>query len=154
MNVHPCSIKGHHINHHATGRIGLAGQCEYRRKYLGLSNGTSGKHVWETHQQAIQRVKKTKAKGKKTVITHQDILNCPLGERNSAKAKAVGDYLTKLVVRVLQEADDFSGKRPFGDSDWYWELVTPVAERFQISDEEAAGRIVEAAESLFKGAAA
>jgi hypothetical protein len=41
---------------------------------------------------------------------------------NDAGASTVGDYLTKLLLEVWKEEEDFDGKRPFGNSGWQHEL--------------------------------
>lgn len=41
---------------------------------------------------------------------------------NDADAKTVKDYLKELLKKMLLEQDDFSGKRPWGNSDAYWKF--------------------------------
>lgn len=36
------------------------------------------------------------------------------------------DYLCELLSKVWMEEQMFSGKRPFGNSDWQWELFGPL----------------------------
>lgn len=36
---------------------------------------------------------------------------------------SVRDYLKELLVRLLQEGESFSGKRPFGNSGWEHDLA-------------------------------
>jgi len=42
--------------------------------------------------------------------------------RNDAKATNIREYLVELLAQLWQEGESFSGKRPFGNSGWDWEL--------------------------------
>ncbi len=55
-----------------------------------------------------------------------DVLGCPMGA-NDADADTVGGYLTALASGVWAEGEEFDGKRPFGHSDWAWDLYTALA---------------------------
>lgn len=46
--------------------------------------------------------------------------------RNDAGAATVGEYLEKLLLRLWEEAEGFSGKRPFGNSDWQFEVYASL----------------------------
>ncbi len=39
----------------------------------------------------------------------------------------VRGFLHELLATLWYERDDFSGKRPFGDSGWQWDLFCPLA---------------------------
>ena len=54
--------------------------------------------------------------------TLQKVLDAPM-EINDANATTVREYLTMLLVTLWTEEESFSGKRPFGNSDWSWDLV-------------------------------
>ena len=41
---------------------------------------------------------------------------------NDAGATTIREYLAKIVEQVWQEGECFSGKRPFGNSSWQWEV--------------------------------
>ena len=56
-----------------------------------------------------------------------DVLKITMKE-NDADAATVGEYLSKLLCKVISEVDGFSGKRPFGNSDWNYELAAPLIE--------------------------
>lgn len=43
-------------------------------------------------------------------------------EENDAGAETIRDYLKALLMSVIEEEESFSGKRPFGNSGWKWEL--------------------------------
>jgi len=45
----------------------------------------------------------------------------------------VREYLLKLLLTVWDERDEFSGKAPFGNSGWEWDLYTPLAENGYIA---------------------
>jgi hypothetical protein len=60
-----------------------------------------------------------------TTIDIGAVLNLPLGQ-NDAAASTVRDYLTRLLTELWQERDGFSGKRPFGNSGWEYDLYMPL----------------------------
>jgi hypothetical protein len=49
------------------------------------------------------------------------VLACPMGE-NDALAETVGDYLAQLATECWRDGETFSGKKPFGNSDWEGEV--------------------------------
>ena len=55
------------------------------------------------------------------------ILDFELPE-NDAEAKTVREYLCRLLLKVWHEDEGFSGKRPFGNSGWTYELTEPLVE--------------------------
>jgi hypothetical protein len=55
----------------------------------------------------------------------EDILALPM-TANDANAETVGAYLKALLIGVLTETEGFSGKRPFGNSGWIWDLYRPL----------------------------
>lgn len=55
------------------------------------------------------------------------VLNCPL-DANDADASTVREYLSRLLAKVWTQADDFSGKRPFGNSDWQYEVYDALVD--------------------------
>ncbi len=50
-----------------------------------------------------------------------NILDLPMS-KNDAKAKTIGAYLTKLLVRLWEEGDLFKAEMPFGNSGWEFEI--------------------------------
>jgi hypothetical protein len=54
-------------------------------------------------------------------MSAQGVLKCHM-QQNDAGADTVGDYLRKLLEAVWTEVEGFSGKRPFGNSSWEWEV--------------------------------
>jgi hypothetical protein len=43
-------------------------------------------------------------------------------QRNDAGATTVGEYLVRLLEELWTTGEGFSGKRPFGNSNWEWEV--------------------------------
>ena len=50
-----------------------------------------------------------------------EVLLCPM-QQNDAHAATVGQYLIALSRRVWVENEGFSGKHPFGNSGWDYEV--------------------------------
>lgn len=46
---------------------------------------------------------------------------------NDIEAKTVRDYLKQLLSVVWEEEESFSGKRPFGNSGWKYEIYHTLA---------------------------
>lgn len=57
----------------------------------------------------------------KNMKMHDKILKTFMDE-NDAGAKTIREYLHILVTRLWLEGEDFSGKRPFGNSGWQYEI--------------------------------
>lgn len=60
-----------------------------------------------------------------TEKTIADALDVKLSE-NDAGASDVRGYLATLLLAVLVEEEGFSGKRPFGNSGWLYEIAEPL----------------------------
>lgn len=60
-------------------------------------------------------------------MTGEEILNLPMGE-NDADAETIRAYLKALLVEVWSHNEGFSGKRPFGNSNWEYELYRALIE--------------------------
>jgi hypothetical protein len=54
-------------------------------------------------------------------MTSEEILNLPM-ERNDADAATIRDYLKTLLSELWEREEMFSGKRPFGNSGWKYDL--------------------------------
>lgn len=54
------------------------------------------------------------------------VLNCRM-QPNDADAPTVGVYLMRLAQEVWREGEGFSGKRPFGNSGWEYEVELALA---------------------------
>lgn len=57
-------------------------------------------------------------------LAHQ-LLHLPMGD-NDAQAATVGEYLGLLLSTLWLQAEGFSSKRPFGNSDWQWAVYTTM----------------------------
>ena len=54
-----------------------------------------------------------------------EILDLPMGE-NDAKAATIREYLVALLAAVWEREESFSGKRPFGNSSWKYEVYAAL----------------------------
>lgn len=55
-----------------------------------------------------------------------NLLDIPMQE-NDANAATIRDYLVALLEALWSEGEGFSGKRPFGNSGWEYELYIALA---------------------------
>lgn len=53
------------------------------------------------------------------------VLDLPIGD-NDARASTIREYLGALLASVWEQREGFSGKRPFGNSGWAYELYVPL----------------------------
>lgn len=62
------------------------------------------------------------------MVTSEQILRCPMNKKdNGAEAERVGDYFTALLYNLWSDGEAFSGKRPFGNSSWEWDVYKALA---------------------------
>ena len=54
-------------------------------------------------------------------VTNQEILNLQTDDEWT-----IGDYLKNLLKEVFIQGEGFSGKRPFGDSGWEYDVYIPL----------------------------
>lgn len=54
-----------------------------------------------------------------------DILDIPMFD-NDANASTVGEYLVALLQQLWSEEEGFSGKRPFGNSGWKYDVYSAL----------------------------
>ena len=47
-------------------------------------------------------------------------------EENDAEAKTIGEYLKKLFCTLWEEGEGFSGKHPFGNSGWQYDVYAAL----------------------------
>lgn len=69
-------------------------------------------------------------------VDFNEILDIEL-EENDAEAKTIREYLKALAYAVIYEVEGFSGKRPFGNSDWIWDLIEPIKNKYDLTDDGA-----------------
>lgn len=55
----------------------------------------------------------------------REILMLPM-ESNDADAKTLGEFIMLLGAELFEDQEDFSGKRPFGNSGWILDAYTPL----------------------------
>lgn len=48
-------------------------------------------------------------------------------EENDAEAATIRDYLKELLLMVWEQDESFSGKRPFGNSGWKYDIYRTLA---------------------------
>lgn len=59
-------------------------------------------------------------------MSGKDVLAIPMKAGNDAGASTIKEYLVKLLSELWREGEGFSGKRPFGNSGWEYELYLPL----------------------------
>lgn len=62
-----------------------------------------------------------------TDFDYELILNTPMA-KNDAGAETIRGYLLRITQEVWRYGEGFSGKRPFGNSGWDWEIFEALAE--------------------------
>ena len=60
-----------------------------------------------------------------TEPTPQQVLDLALPENDSG-ASTVRGYLVALLAELWREEEGFSGKRPFGNSSWQYDIYVPM----------------------------
>jgi len=66
-----------------------------------------------------------------TEKTGAEILATPM-EGNDADASTIREYLVALLATLWAEGEGFSGKRPFGNSGWHWDLYEALVKAGQL----------------------
>lgn len=61
-----------------------------------------------------------------TETAPQEVLDLPLSPDNDSGETTVRGYLTELLATLWREQEGFSGKRPFGNSGWEYDLYAPL----------------------------
>ena len=60
-------------------------------------------------------------------MSPEEILNIPM-RGNDSGATNIRGYLKALLVELWREGEGFSGKRPFGNSGWKYDLLNALVE--------------------------
>lgn len=55
-----------------------------------------------------------------------DVLNIKIEESDAGNDITIRQYLIALLTELWNEQEGFSGKRPFGNSGWDYELMKPL----------------------------
>jgi hypothetical protein len=77
----------------------------------------------------------------------QAVLSLPM-EDNDAGAATVKEYLVELLAHLWDEGEGFSGKRPFGNSGWEYDLYEAlgnaglIANVNSVTDRNKARRLI------------
>jgi hypothetical protein len=71
-----------------------------------------------------------------------NILDLPM-EENDAKATTIRDYLKALLSTLWSEEEGFSGKRPFGNSGWTWDVYRALVKGGAIKGKIKDGDLIE-----------
>lgn len=82
-----------------------------------------------------------------TQITGKEALDLKMAP-NDAEADTVREYLKKLLSTVWGDGESFSGKRPFGNSGWEYDLYSTLEEAGVTDEVTASDIIFEAIEAL------
>lgn len=61
-------------------------------------------------------------------MTPEETLNLKMIQPNDAGAETIRDYLKALLTDLWRETEGFSGKRPFGNSGWEYEVYNSLVE--------------------------
>ena len=61
-----------------------------------------------------------------SVENREMVLAIKMLPNNDADAETIGDYLKELLGAVWVEEESFSGKRPFGNSAWKYEVYAAL----------------------------
>lgn len=77
---------------------------------------------------------------------------------NDGDAETIRDYLCNLLITLWRDGEGFSGKRPFGNSGWEYELYAPLikagmvrgtVDEFGSVDEIGSGEVKTADQLIF-----
>lgn len=63
---------------------------------------------------------------KTSTITYDQILDLKLDNPDFPENFTIRDYLRQLLTTLWVEKEGFSGKRPFGNSGWEYDLYRPL----------------------------
>lgn len=61
-----------------------------------------------------------------SILTPEEMLDLPLVDHTETESKTIRDYLISLLSTLWHEGECFSGKRPFGNSGWQYDLYKPL----------------------------
>lgn len=65
----------------------------------------------------------------------EKILNLKIEHSDFPKEMTIKGYLKALLKTLWEEGEGFSGKRPFGNSGWEYDLYTPLVKAKVVSGE-------------------
>lgn len=84
------------------------------------------------------------------MLTIENVLDELVRVNGIGSEITVREYFVSLLRTLWDQEDTFSGKRPFGDSGWKWDLISPIAERHpEVTDDEIKNILREALVTQF-----
>lgn len=66
-------------------------------------------------------------------MTNKEILDLKFESTDLGETITIKDFFKKLLTTLFEQGECFSGKRPFGNSGWDWDLKICLAENKVIS---------------------
>jgi hypothetical protein len=60
------------------------------------------------------------------MLSKEEILNLKINHIDFHKNFTIRDYFCELIMTLWEDKEGFSGKRPFGDSGWEYDLYKPL----------------------------
>lgn len=64
-----------------------------------------------------------------------NILSLKFYARDLMKEVTINEYLKMLLLHLIEETECFNGKRPFGESDWAYDIIRCLVENKAIRGE-------------------
>lgn len=59
-------------------------------------------------------------------MTAAEALNISFESRDLYRELTIRDYMKELLSTLFREGESFSGKRPFGNSGWEYDIIEPL----------------------------
>ncbi len=59
-------------------------------------------------------------------MKNSEILKLKIGDCDAGEGLTIADYFKKLLITMWREGESFSGKRPFGNSGWEYDVYKPL----------------------------
>jgi len=69
-------------------------------------------------------------------MTNKEMLNLKIDNEYFDDSLTIRGYLLLLLSELWEQGECFSGTRPFGNSDWEWDLYKPLIKAGVIQGEE------------------
>lgn len=59
-------------------------------------------------------------------MTREEILELPVMRWDISAELSMREYFERLFIKLWDEADNFSGNRPYGNSGWKWDVYATL----------------------------
>jgi hypothetical protein len=59
-------------------------------------------------------------------MTREEILDLPVRRHDLGATLSMRQFFERLFIKLWDEAENFSGKRPYGNSDWKWDVYVTL----------------------------